>query len=252
MKHTERFSDRVENYVKYRPHYPQSIIPCLQQEAGLTQESVVADIGAGTGISSLLFLENGNKVFGVEPNTAMRTMAEQLQQRYPKFSTVAGTAERTMLPDACADLIVVGQAFHWFSQGAARAEFLRIGRENVHVALMWNERRTDTEFEKEYELLIAQYAIDYKETSHRNVGPSQLAAFFSPSTYREHTFRNAQMFDFTGLKGRLLSSSYAPQEEHPSHKPMIHRLEEIFERHKQQGMVKFHYITRLYTGSLRV
>jgi ubiquinone/menaquinone biosynthesis C-methylase UbiE len=250
MKHTERFSDRVENYVKYRPHYPQAIIPCLEQEAGLKPESVVADIGTGTGISSLLFLEYGNKVFGVEPNTAMRTMADQLRQRYPNFSTVAGTAERTLLPDDCADLIVAGQAFHWFSQGAAQAEFRRIGHKDAYVALMWNERRTDSEFEREYELLIAQYAIDYKETSHRNIGPAQLALFFSPSSYKEHTFRNAQMFDFSGLKGRLLSSSYAPQEDHPSHKPMIHRLEEIFERHKQQGMIKFHYNTRLYIGKL--
>lgn len=250
MKHTERFSDRVENYVKYRPHYPQAIIPCLEQEAGLTRESVVADIGAGTGISSLLFLEYGNKVFAVEPNTPMREKAEQLRQRFPNLATVAGTAERTMLPDACADLIVVGQAFHWFSQDAAKAEFRRIGRKDAHVALMWNERRTDTDFEREYELLIAQYATDYKETGHRNIGPAQLALFFSPSTYKEHTFHNAQIFDFSGLKGRLLSSSYAPQEGHPSHQPMIHRLEEIFERHKQHGMIKFHYNTRLYIGKL--
>lgn len=250
MKNTERFSDRAENYVKYRPHYPEAIISCLAQEAGLTPETVVADIGAGTGISSLPFLENGNKVLAVEPNKEMREMAEKLLHRYPNFSVVAGTAERTMLPDACAGLIVAGQAFHWFSQNAAKPEFRRIGNKDAYVALIWNERQTGTAFEKEYEKLLAQFAIDYKETSHRNVSAAQLADFFSPSPYTEHTFRNAQMFDFSGLKGRLLSSSYAPGEDHPSHKPMIHRLEELFERHKEHGMVKFHYTTRLYIGKL--
>lgn len=250
MKNTERFSDRVENYVKYRPHYPQAIITCLERELGLTTETVVADIGAGTGISSLLFLENGNKVLGVEPNKEMREMAEKVLHRFPNFSVTGGTAERTMLPDACADLIVAGQSFHWFSQGAARVEFRRIGREAAHVALIWNERQTDSGFEKDYEQLIQQYGIDYKETGHRNIGPAQLADFFSPSLYQEYTFRNAQMFDYSGLKGRLLSSSYAPQEDHPSYAPMIHRLEELFERHKQQGMVKFHYTTRMYVGQL--
>lgn len=250
MKNTERFSDRVENYVRYRPHYPEAIIPCLAQHAGLTKETVVADIGAGTGISSLPFLENGNQVLGVEPNKEMREMAEKLLHRFPNFKAIAGTAERTTLPDACADLIVAGQSFHWFSQGDAKLEFRRIGRPGAYVALIWNERELRAGFEQEYEQLLHDFGVDYKAVAHRNIGPAQLSAFFEPSSYQEHTFKNAQMFDYPALKGRLLSSSYTPGPGDPSYTPMIRRLEELFERYKQQGMVHFHYKTRLYTGSL--
>jgi SAM-dependent methyltransferase len=250
MKNTERFSNRVENYVKYRPHYPQAIIPYLEQEADLTPVTVVADIGAGTGISSLPFLEYGVKVMGVEPNKEMREMAEQLLQRYPNFKAVNGTAERTTLEDASVDLVVAGQAFHWFHQEETKMEFRRIARKGAYVALIWNERQTGADFEKGYEQLVRQYGVDYKDTSHRNIGPAQLAAFFAPAAYKEHTFLNAQQFDYSGLKGRLLSSSYMPLSDHPDYKPMINRLEELFERYNRHGMVHFHYVTRLYVGPL--
>jgi len=250
MKNTERFSNRVEHYIRYRPHYPQAIIPALAAITGLTPHAVVADIGAGTGISSLPFLENGNKVLGVEPNREMREAAEKALQRYANFTAIAGSAEHTMLPDACADLIVAGQAFHWFNQAAAKTEFRRIARGHGWAALIWNQRETATGFEKDYERLVERYAIDYKITNHRNIGRKQIAAFFAPAACREQSFPNAQLFDFQGLKGRLLSASYAPDAAHPSYMAMIRELEEIFYRYEQQGMVKFHYTTKLYAGQL--
>ncbi|GAA0545882.1 class I SAM-dependent methyltransferase [Chitinophaga japonensis] len=250
MKNTERFSNRVENYIRYRPHYPHAIIPALEEQTGLTPNTVVADIGAGTGISSLPFLENGNQVLGVEPNKEMREAAEKALQRYANFTAVAGSAEHTMLPDACADLVVAGQAFHWFNQEAARTEFRRIARGHGWVALIWNERETGTGFEKDYEQLLERYAVDYKTTHHRNVSMKQIAAFFAPAPCREQSFPNAQLFDLHGLKGRLLSSSYAPDAAHPAYAAMMRELEEIFYRHQQQNMVKFHYTTKLYTGQL--
>ncbi|MBO9732327.1 MAG: class I SAM-dependent methyltransferase [Chitinophaga sp.] len=250
MKNTERFSTRVDNYVKYRPHYPVAIIPYLATATGLTRATIVADIGAGTGISAQPFLDNGNKVYAVEPNTEMREKSVQLLQRYPGFSALAGSAEHTTLPDASVDLIVAGTAFHWFDQAATAAEFRRIGRKDAYVVLMWNVRQAELPFEKGYEKLLHQFGTDYKDMQHRNVGASQLAGFFQPGTMQEKSFQNAQIFDFPALKGRLLSSSYAPEKGHPVYDDMIRALEDLFEKYQEQGMVKFHYETMLYIGKV--
>lgn len=250
MKNTERFSTRVDNYIKYRPHYPAAVIPYLETETGLARQTIVADIGAGTGISAQPFLDNGNKVYAVEPNREMREAAENLLNRYPNFTAVNGTAEHTTLPDASVDLIIAGTAFHWFDQVATAAEFRRIGRENARVVLMWNVRQAELPFEKGYEKLLHQYGTDYKDMQHRNVGASQLAGFFQPGTMQEKVFQNAQLFDFPALKGRLLSSSYVPEKDHPSYSTMMGALEDLFEKFKEQGMVKFHYETKLYVGKV--
>ena len=109
---TTRFTTRVDNYVKYRPSYPASIITLLESECGLTRETIVADIGSGTGFMTELFLKFGNRVFGVEPNAEMRVAGERLLAKYPSFRSVNATAEATALPNESVDLIVAGQAFH--------------------------------------------------------------------------------------------------------------------------------------------
>lgn len=251
MKPTERFSDRADNYVKYRPHYPGAIIPWLEAHAGLTTETVVADIGSGTGISSLLFLEKGNQVYAVEPNAAMQEQAVAALSRYPGFVSVTGTAEHTTLPDESIDLLIAGQAFHWFDAGAARTEFRRIGRSGAQVALIWNERLTTAPFEKAYDLLIQQYGTDYRQVNHRNIDPGKIAAFFDPYDYTLQPFSQVQIFDFEGLKGRLFSSSYMPGPAHPSYPAIIRDLQDLFEKYKQQGMVTFHYETKVYLGQIK-
>ena len=113
---TKRFSNRVENYLKYRPRYPAAIIPLLESECGLTPETLVADVGSGTGFLTELFLKHGNRVLGVEPNAEMRSAGERLLAKYPTFCSVNAMAEATTLADSSIDLIIAGQAFHWFDR----------------------------------------------------------------------------------------------------------------------------------------
>jgi SAM-dependent methyltransferase len=248
---TLRFSSRVENYVKYRPSYPSGVIETLVKESELTEKSVVSDIGSGTGILTELFLKNGNRVFGVEPNREMREAAERLLRKHSKFTSVDGTAEITTLADHSIDFVTAGQAFHWFDREKARKEFVRILRLAGWVVLIWNERLTDVSpFLRAYEALLQAYSIDYTAVDHRNVNSDAIEAFFAPQPFTLRRFDNQQMLDFDGVRGRLLSSSYTPEQGHANYQPMLDALRAISDAHQENGLVAFEYVTLLYYGHL--
>jgi len=249
-KPTARFSDRVADYVRTRPGYPPGVLDPLRAEAGLTPATVIADIGSGTGLSAEMFLKNGNTVFGVEPNREMREAGESLLAPYTNFHSLAGSAEVTTLPDASVDLIVAGQAFHWFDAAKSRTEFRRILRPGGFVTLVWNTRRIGTTpFLQAYENLLQRFGTDYREVVHTNVNRSALADFFGGG-YRSHKLDNEQVFDREGLRGRLRSSSYTPPVGHPNHEPMMRELDRIFDAHNDCGAVRFEYDTELHVGNL--
>lgn len=246
-----RFSDRVADYVRYRPGYPDELMETLQKVAGLTSSSVVADIGSGTGISANLFLQRGCEVFGVEPNREMRLAAEERFRNVPRFHSIDATAEATTLADSSIDLIAAGQAFHWFDPEATRREWLRILKPEGRVALFWNNRRTDTTpFLVAYEKLLRDLGTDYTEVNHTRIDHAALSGFFGNEAFQTFRFPYSQSFDFEGLKGRLLSSSYAPANGHPNHQPMLQELRRIFDTCAENGRVSFDYDTELSVGSL--
>jgi SAM-dependent methyltransferase len=242
----ERFSNRVANYVKYRPQYPLEIIGHLSQYCGLTSDSVIADVGCGPGMSSKMFLENGNRVYGVEPNDAMRSAAEEYLAQFPRFTPVKGTSDDTTLPDASVDMIVAAQAFHWFDAEKTRPEFKRIGRPGCRTVLIWNIRQEETTpFLIEYEEFIRKYSIDYHVVRHNNITDQEIGEFLGPD-FEVATFDNVQVFDFAGLLGRLTSSSYMPPEGHESFGPMAEALGTLFAKHEQNGRIEILYDTKVY------
>lgn len=248
---TTRFSDRVENYVRYRPGYPSKALHALQKECGLTRGHLVADIASGTGIWTRLLLEHGNRVYGVEPNAEMRQAGERLLAAYPAFASVTGTAEATTLADASLDFVTAAQAAHWFDRAPARREFVRILKPGGWLVLLWNERVTDsTPFLRDYEDLLLTYGTDYSEVRHERTTES-LNEFFGQTPFQERTFDNRQDFDYAGLEGRLLSSSYAPGPGHPKHEPMLRALRQLFQTHAVGGQVGVDYITRVDFGRLK-
>jgi ubiquinone/menaquinone biosynthesis C-methylase UbiE len=249
LRSTERFSSRVDNYVRYRPRYPKGVLETLQRDCGLTKTSVMADVGSGTGILTELFLQNGNIVYGVEPNREMREAAERLLQNYSQFSSIVGTAEYTTLPETSVDFVTVGQAFHWFEQDKARQEFERVLKPGGWVALVWNERKDSSPFDYAYEQVVRKYSDDYAEVHHKRIDDKVLRRFFGWQ-FQKKVLENFQHFDFEGLKGRLLSSSYSPEAGHPRHAPLLAELERIFVTHQVNGQVTVAYDTNLYYGQL--
>jgi len=247
---TERFSDRVENYIRYRPRYPDTLLSLLVRELNLSPQHVLADIGCGPGQSSEPFLRNGNKVYGIEPNDPMREAAQRLLADFPKFKAVKGTAEATTLPEQWVDFITAMQAFHWFDREKAKLEFRRILKQSGHVILIWNSRRKGaTPFLDAYEELLQQYATDYSLVRHDNVDEGAFRTFLGHS-FTHHRLANQQIFDYAGLEGRLLSSSYVPPADHPNHAPILRELKRIFDRFNENGAVPFDYDTDVYWGTL--
>lgn len=211
---------------------------------------MIADIGSGTGFLAELFLKNGNTVFAVEPNAEMRETGEQYLNQYPGFHSASGAAESTGLPDACCDFVSAGQAFHWFDRARSRSEFMRILKPQGQVVLLWNDRRMDTDFLQDYENLLLEFGIDYKEVDHRKISDQDFAEFFGTCDFINQAFDYQQALDYESLQGRLLSASYIPLPSHPRYAPMIEALQSVFAIHQTQGKVLFHYRTRLYVSPL--
>lgn len=247
-----RFSARVDNYRKYRPGYPLEILAFLHRTINLSPMWTVADIGSGTGIFAEIFLQYGNTVLGVEPNTAMRAASEAQLIDHPHFIAVEGSAEATGLAPASVDLITAAQAFHWFDAQKARQEFLRILRPNGWVVLAWNSRRLNsTPFLRGYEALLHKINSDYAQKNEKNVDDDVICAFFGgEESFGVVHFDNVQRFNWEGLRGRALSSSYAPLADNPMHKSFLAQLRQLFDDHQVDGHIAYEYDTRLYYGQL--
>lgn len=246
----ERFTSRVETYAKYRPGYPSEIVGLLNTECDLTPASVVADIGSGTGKLSEIFLANGNVVIGVEPNAAMREVAEKLFKDQPLFRSVEGSAEATTLAAASVDLVAAGQAFHWFEPDRTRTEWIRILKPGGWAVLIWNDRQLQTTpFLSDYEQLLLQFGTDYTDVRHDKSMPA-IKQFFAADRFMMKGFPNTQQFDFDGLRGRVRSSSYTPEPDHPTFEPMMRQLKVIFDKHQKNGYVNFDYETKVFYGQL--
>lgn len=246
----KRFTNRVENYVKYRPHYPKEVLELFRTEMNLKKSSLIADVGSGTGISAKLFLENDNIVFGIEPNEAMRDAAEKFLEEFPNFKSVDGTAENTKLPEESVDFVIAAQAFHWFDREKTRREFRRILKAKGFIALIWNERQLDTTpFLREYEQLLIEFGSDYEKIRHDNIDKKILQDFFQ-TEFSSKTFQNRQTVDFEGLRGRAVSSSYMPDETDSRFEPMITELKRLFDKYAENGKIQILYDANVHYSQI--
>jgi SAM-dependent methyltransferase len=246
----QRFSSRVADYVRYRPGYPAEALTLLRTECGLRAGHVIADMGSGTGFLSELFLKNGNRVYGVEPNEAMRQAGEEYLASYDGFASINASAEATTLDDASIDFVTAGQAFHWFEPAEARREFQRILKPTGWIVVLWNDRQMDTPFASAYEDLLVKYGTDYKRVRESYPEEHVIREFFGAGSFSQRSLPNAQVLDWEGLAGRLRSSSYAPQEGQPNYTPMMAGLNELFRANQENGSVRMEYATHVYFGRL--
>ncbi len=248
---TDRFTSRVADYVRYRPRYPATLLETLRAETGLTQADVIADIGSGTGFSAEMFLANGNAVFGVEPNAAMRAAGEAVLAGYPHFTSITGTSEATTLADASVDYVTAGQALHWFDLPLARAEFARILRPTGWLAFFWNSHREElSPFMAAYEALMLHSSPDYAQVRHDRMTDADLQLLFADGQFSYRTFDHSQTLDCEALIGRTFSSSYAPKAGEARADSLRAALIDLFARFEEEGVIQYDYLTELYFGRI--
>jgi SAM-dependent methyltransferase len=246
----QRFSDRVADYVRYRPSYPSALLELLRAECSLRPGHVIADIGSGTGFLSELFLKNGNRVYGIEPNEAMRRAGEEYLASYDGFSSIEGSAEATTLDDVSVDFITAGQSFHWFEPDSARGEFARILKPGGWMVIAWNDRRMEeAPFTRAYENILERFGIDYKQVKDSYPEADRIRTFLS--TFSQRDLPNFQILDWASLSGRLRSSSFTPTEGHANYVPMMDELRKLFDAYQENGLVRMDYFTRIYFGQLK-
>ena len=211
---------------------------------------MIADIASGTGIFTRMLLENGNRVFGVEPNAEMRQAGEEFLRSYSSFTSVAGTAEATTLEDHSVDFVTAAQAAHWFDRERARREFIRICKPGGWTVLLWNERRTGSRPSSAPTSSCCWSTAPTIRMCAPSARPSRSKRSFAPSRFQVRSFDYRQEFDYPALEGRLLSSSYTPQADDAGYTPMLHELRRVFDAHQANGRVTFEYDTRVYYGQL--
>jgi ubiquinone/menaquinone biosynthesis C-methylase UbiE len=243
---TERFSDRVEQYARYRPRYPHALFHLLLRKVPLP--AIVADIGSGTGILTDQLLQAGYEVIAVEPNGPMRNAAEQQLATRPAFRSVDGTAEETKLSANAVDLITCAQSFHWFDREKCRTEFDRILRPNGLIALIWNDRAQNDPFMDRYDDVLTKLVPEYPNCSHRRVSKPDIEAFFSADSFELFHFANQQSLTREEFLGRLVSSSYVPLSGEPGHEQLIEACNTLFYEFAADGLVQFLYETQVYVG----
>jgi len=253
-----RFGRRVAAYVAGRPGYPADLPAVLRAHFGLSHDAVVADIGSGTGLLSRVFLADGHPVFGVEPDAAMAAAAVQALGPHAGFVDQRGASEDTGLPERSTDLLVAGQAFHWFDPPRARAEALRILRGRAAVAIIWNERpRLPTDparspFLAAYEDLILAHDLGtYRATSARWSKAEPLSVFFGGPPPAPVVLPHVHRVSLDGLVARAGSCSYLPGTDHPGYPDMVADLTRVFEQHQVGGVVDMAYRTQTFAGFLR-
>jgi SAM-dependent methyltransferase len=251
---TQRFSDRADDYQRARPSYPDAVVTHLAQTVPLAVGATIVDVGVGTGLSAEPFLRAGFNVIGVEPNEPMRAAGDSFLARHlasGRYRSVAGRAEATMLPPACAQLLIAGQAFHWFDPQAARAEAQRVLAPGGWAALMWNDREAEgSAFLAGYDALVNAHGIDYVAIRHAHVGSDAIARFFGGREPAVAGFVHEKVYDWGTLVAQVGSSSYMPKAPDPRHAPMLAALRELFERTQQGGLVTMRYTARVHHARL--
>jgi len=238
-----RFSDKAENYTKYRPVYPDAVIDKILEN--LTLPITAADIGAGTGISARQLASRGVNVIAIEPNAAMKNAAKNHQG----IEWKNGTAEATNLPDASVDLITCFQSFHWFKPEPTLLEFRRILKPNGRLAIVFQDLNLNDEFTQVYGELISKAANNRPPTDFSSkIEPLRESWGFQYIDCDKFPYK--QQLDLSSLIGLVKSISFISSEE-TVQKQLVTDLENLHQRFcNQKGFVYLVYCNNVHLADV--
>lgn len=242
---TERFNGKGDVYAFARPSYPAALFDYLTEKQIISEKTVAADIGAGTGIFSAALCPYVKKVLAVEPNPDMRAAAAKSD-----ITWINGTAENTTLVDKSADIVTAAQAFHWFDKSAFKKECKRILKDNGFVVLIWNNKDKESPVIRDCNALFKCLCPDFKGSSNGFDFEGTAFSDFFESAPERVCFKNHVTLDREHFIKRQLSSSFAPKEDGKSFEEFVGGCEMIFEKYQRDGKIIFPYNTLCFYGKV--
>lgn len=249
---TDIFTGKANNYAKYRPTYSREFIEYLYSDVGFKKESVIADIGSGTGILSELLLERSETVYCIEPNDDMMSIAKNVLENYKGFKPINAPAENTTLVNNSIDFITVAQAFHWFDTDQFKHECIKILKERGKVILIWNRMDMQTDIVLENEKINRELGSNFKGF-HNGINPDDnraLGTFFKNGKYERRQFDNDLIFAMDNFIGRNISSSHAPKEGDENYNSYISALKSLFDAYSVDDLLCIKNYTICYIGEV--
>lgn len=231
-ENVRRFDGKVAEYARYRERYaPEILLPLLRDWCGLTPQWKVADIGAGTGLLSDVFVANGNHVFAVEPNAEMREMFARLHEDLSLIEIVDGTAENTSLEDRSVEIVAVGRAMHWFDTERAMEEFRRILKPGGWIAIIaFGRAQAGREENEAFEKVLRERATDNAD-SHAGYTVYRRIEDYLASDFLRKEISGTMSLDWDELLGMTMSLSHAPRVEDEKYLPFERALREFFDHY---------------------
>lgn len=251
MDTTKKFDGRAGDYTVSRPSYAIELIDCLYSNYGVTETSVIADIGSGTGKFAKHLLEKGSEVYCVEPNDDMRCVAECELCGYTNFHSVQGNAENTTLGNGFVDFITTAQAFHWFDVKKFKQECMRIIKNNGKVFLIWNVRDNEDLLNQELHQIYSKYCPNFVGFSGGIEKDDQRIKEFFNGQYDYVAFDNPLYLDKERFIARSLSGSYSLKEGDKEYEEYIEALISVFDKYANNGVVSIVNQSVAYIGTIK-
>ncbi len=249
MKNTEKFTEKAKHYEVGRPSYAQELIDFLYHNYNLNSQSIIADIGAGTGKLTKQLLQKGSRLIAVEPNDAMRSIAQQALQDYDTIQIVNGTDVATTLSDQSIDVITVAQAFHWFDAALFQKECARILKANGKVFLIWNMRDENAPVNKEtYEIFQKYCSNFYGFSGGIQQDDANITTFFHHD-YVIEKFPNPLFFSKETFLQRALSASYSLKDGDPQFEEYVQTLTALYDKYEKNGLLEVPNDSVAYIGT---
>ena len=237
MANENQFNGKAQFY-NSRPTYSQECIDYLINKFSLESNSVIADIGAGTGILTKPFLDLGCSAYAAEPSEDMFAELRKNLSQYQNVTFLKTSAEKTDIPALSCDAVVVGTAFHWFDKDKFCAECKRILKNNKYVAIL--RIANNTEADKRIE--------EIKHYSEQDLNEAK--GFFGEGFLEYVCFEYTQPFDEERYINNLLSSASAPLPSDANFDEYVNKCKSVFNKHFESGYAELPYIVNCYVGRL--
>jgi ubiquinone/menaquinone biosynthesis C-methylase UbiE len=243
------FKNKIAIYERYRPDYPDDLVQILKSKSLLKDNDIVAEFGCGTGKLTMLLLNNGNVVHGVEPEAEMTVFLQKKFARQSNFLLYNQSAETSNLPNKYFDVIISAQSFHLFNAEKAKNEFYRIIKQNGFILLVWYFIDNHSPIAKDICSLFYQYGTIQNQQKRQEISIDDLQKIFYPNIVSYQIINQfEQRFSNEEFINSMLSSSYSPTKNDPAYLNYVNTAQSIYDKYSTtENHIKYNFQIHLYS-----